>query len=1254
MMHAPLSTAETIIGGRFRVIAPAGSGGMATVYRAVDQENGDTVAVKLLDADYDPARFEREVEVLSELVHPRIVRYLAHGLATERRAYLAMEWLQGEDLNERLSGGGVTLREGLTIVRGLAEGLAAAHAQGIVHRDLKPSNVYLRDKRIEGVCLLDFGVARRLRDGKGPQTRTGALVGTPNYMAPEQASGERAIGPEADVFALGCMLYECLIGSPPFVADHLVGVLAKILFADVESIGSLRPDVPEGLARLVAAMLSKDPNDRPSDAGKVVQLIDALGELPDLPPPGAVTAHTLRDRPGPPVRPSRAHVTSSEQQLVCIIVASAPQPLPQELRERHGIEMLSDGSFVATILPDETRVATDLATHAARVALDIRKEAPGASIAFTTGRGVVRQRLPIGEAIDRAVRLLPAEPGIVLDELSAALVNRRFDVTAGSRLVGEHAESDSLRMLLGKPTPCVGREQELATLEAAVSTCIDESVSNAVLVTGAPGMGKTRLRHELIRRTSAKHDDLAVIMGVADVSLVGATYGVLANALKDLQRQQDLVKNVEPHEKRRIGELLSEMCGQPVASPCDEVAKAKRDPRRLGEEIANAFLALLRAETKAHPVMLVLEDIHWADRASLQLIERVQRELHERPLFIVALSRPLMDDRLWAGHALRLPLKPLSRKACERLATQVLGRDVAADVIARIVEQAAGNALFLEELIRAVAEGRKELPSTVLAMLQSRIALLSPELRRVLRTASVFGNRFKRGAVQALFGDEPVSGVQLDGWLAELARLEIIEPQGDAFAFRHGLVVDAAYGLLAGEDRVAAHLAAAAYLDAEGGHEPLELAEHYQRANAPELAVPCFVRAGFEANAIGDLQAARTHFAEASDALRALPDVPEHRRTRVDILLQQVSMGVMAEVADLNLARVMQARELLETLDQDPADRRREVMLDFLSARVHTYSGNLHEARAMCERVITLSRELNDERLLNSATQAIGNVTMMQGRVSEALPLLAPGAAQVEHIGSEYDRLRFMGNYAMCLTMAGKFRDAMALHDHALAYATASSNSSGLAVALAMRAFSERVAGDSAVLGTIEVAREHTLRSNERLLYYLLVRHHAWIDGLAGRMEAAYEHWEEARAVAEELGGRAPYDDLFIGGDAQVALVNGNADEAIEAVSRAVPRLRDEGLELGHGLAEQVWGHALAVQGSKDAEIHLDNARKIYTRTGQRFALARMDIELSRLLRTRGETARADQLRVGAVAIYEEAGAPELLPALEAAPTALG
>src|SRR5262249_35421741 len=152
----------------------------------------------------------------------------------------------------------------------------------------------------------------------------------------------------------------------------------------------------------------------------------------------------------------------------------------------------------------------------------------------------------------------------------------------------------------------------------------------------------------------------------------------------------------------------------------------RADPRRLGEEIAAAFLTVLRAEASHQPVMLILEDVHWADPASLRLLERALRELRDSPLFMVALARPLAEAP-WAERAIHLPLRPLSRRACERLAIEVLGRDVAPQVLGRVVEQAAGNALFLEELIRAVAEGREDMPSTVLAILQSRIGGLAPE-----------------------------------------------------------------------------------------------------------------------------------------------------------------------------------------------------------------------------------------------------------------------------------------------------------------------------------------------------------------------------------------------------------------------------------------------------------------------------------------------------------------------------------------------
>ncbi len=1228
---------DSLIDGRFRVVERAGRGGMATIYRAVEVDTDRPVAIKLLDVDYDRARFDREAEVLAELDHPRIVRYLAHGPVRDAQAYLAMEWLEGFDLGDRLRTTGLTLREALRVTRDLADGLSVAHARGIVHRDLKPSNVFLRGGRSDGATLLDFGVARRVREVDS-HTRTGALVGTPHYMAPEQASGDRPVGPPADVFALGCLLYECLTGSPPFVAEHLVGVLAKILFADPDPLSVVRPEAPDAVVSLVRAMLSKEPEARPVDASALVRAIDALGDLVDLAPPVRAGAAS------PTPRSSRPHVSSSEQQLVCVLLARVREAMPERVRERVGIELLADGTHVSSVGPDHRRVATDQAVHAARVALEIRAHDPQARIAIATGRGVVQERLPIGHAIDRAVALLPSTAAIVLDEVTCDLLDRRFEITAGSHLVGEHRDPDALRVLLGKPTPCVGREQELATLEATLAQCIDEQAARAVLIVGAAGMGKTRLRHELIRRCRARCPEALVVSGLGDMSRTGATYGLLASVLADLERHHDLVEAIAEPDRRRIRELLSEMRGSPVDDPCEAVARVRSEPRRLGEEIAAAFVELLRGEARRAPLLLVLEDIHWADQASLKLVERTLRELQELPVFVVALSRPQIDEAVWARHAMRLPLRPLSRKACERLVSQVLGAAVPPDVLATVVEQAAGNALFLEEMIRAVAEGRRELPGTVLAMLQSRIAGLPSELRRVLRCASVFGERFRRAGVTALLGDGP--DPEIDSWLGELVRLEILEPTGDALAFRHGLVAEAAYGLLPAEDRDSAHLAAAAYLEAEARPEAIEIAEHYYRGRDLARAVPYYMRAGLDAYAVGDLSIARLHYAAASDALRDLEDTPHQRRTRIDILLQQVQIGLMAEVPDLNLARTDLARELLAALPHDAGDRRRAALLDYLSARVHNFMGRLDESLELCERVVVVAAELGDERLASAARQAIGNVTMMKGQVTIAAPILQLAIDTAERSGSDHERLLYAGNLAMCMTLAGRLREGRALHERTVAQASATKYASGLAVALAMRAFSERAAGEPRVRLTIDAALEHTLRSNEQLLHYLLVAHRAWVDGLAGDRDGWRAHREESRELAEALGGTLWCDDLFVAADAEVALRFGDVDTAIEIASEAVPRLRRGGLGLGLGLCEQVWGLALGACGHRDADDHLEAARAGFEASGQRTAAARLSLAWSRLCRDRGDVRLADEMFANGAATFEAGGAPELVDGL--------
>ncbi|HEY8944895.1 MAG TPA: serine/threonine-protein kinase, partial [Polyangiaceae bacterium] len=204
------------IADRFEIRALAGVGGMGTVYRAWDRETSSMVALKvLLTAGSDDERFAREARVLSELVHPAIVRHVAHGICPDKSLYLAMEWLDGIDLSRRLLQHGLTVRESVDLVRRVAEAMSVAHARGIVHRDLNPRNLFLVHDDVAQVKVLDFGIATL--GGLGTRlTVSGSAIGTPCYMAPEQAQGSSRITARADVFALGCVLFECLTARRAF------------------------------------------------------------------------------------------------------------------------------------------------------------------------------------------------------------------------------------------------------------------------------------------------------------------------------------------------------------------------------------------------------------------------------------------------------------------------------------------------------------------------------------------------------------------------------------------------------------------------------------------------------------------------------------------------------------------------------------------------------------------------------------------------------------------------------------------------------------------------------------------------------------------------------------------------------------------------------------------------------------------------------------------------------------------------------
>ncbi len=274
-----------IIAGKYRVDGLLGKGGMGSVFQATNTAIGRRVAIKVLaanvaDRDDVKQRFELEARAAAVIGHPGIVDVLDMGETEEGEPFIVMEYLEGATLKgvfKRI--GGFTPAQAAAVICPVLDALAAAHTAGVVHRDVKPANIFVCTKPTQTIKLLDFGISRF---GKSTGlTITGTAVGTPKYMAPEQVLGEKDLGPEADLYSVGAVMYHLLTGRPPHDADSDMATLARIL-TDVHSpLHTVRPDLPEELCQVVDALLAKDKAQRPKDAAVVRARILQLVPRPD-------------------------------------------------------------------------------------------------------------------------------------------------------------------------------------------------------------------------------------------------------------------------------------------------------------------------------------------------------------------------------------------------------------------------------------------------------------------------------------------------------------------------------------------------------------------------------------------------------------------------------------------------------------------------------------------------------------------------------------------------------------------------------------------------------------------------------------------------------------------------------------------------------------------------------------------------------------------------------------------------------------
>jgi serine/threonine protein kinase len=269
----------SVLGGRYHVERELGVGGMATVYLARDVKHDRHVAIKVLRPELSHSlgteRFLREIHIVAKLQHPHILGLIDSGEA-DGMLYYVMPYVTGESLRTRLAREGeLPISEAVWVLREIADALAHAHAHHIIHRDIKPENVLFTARHAQ---VADFGIARAVTEAAtaGPITATGIVVGSPAYMAPEQASSDPMMDHRADIYAFGVLAYEVLTGVPPFTAPSVVQLVSAHMMRAPDPLTRHRPNIPEALDEMVLRCLAKRPADRFQTAEEIVARLDAL------------------------------------------------------------------------------------------------------------------------------------------------------------------------------------------------------------------------------------------------------------------------------------------------------------------------------------------------------------------------------------------------------------------------------------------------------------------------------------------------------------------------------------------------------------------------------------------------------------------------------------------------------------------------------------------------------------------------------------------------------------------------------------------------------------------------------------------------------------------------------------------------------------------------------------------------------------------------------------------------------------------
>jgi class 3 adenylate cyclase/tRNA A-37 threonylcarbamoyl transferase component Bud32/tetratricopeptide (TPR) repeat protein len=941
---------EKII-SHYTILEELGRGGMGVVYKARDDRLERVVALKVLAGELadDPVsreRFLKEARLASSLQHPRICTIHEIDETPEGRLFISMDYYEGETLQQKIFKGIDLLDATLKYAIQIAEGIAVAHKKGIIHRDLKPANVIITPE--DEIKILDFGLAKL--SGKYNLTQTSKAMGSVSYISPEQAQGNK-VDHLTDIWSLGVVLYEMVTGILPFTSDFEAAVIFAILDKSPLPPSEINDDIPEELESLIYKCLRKDRSDRIQSMEEVRNDLTRIRKGLHKKVDTTLAKDTRKSR-----QAERRMVTvlvteiGSYHELMAKLDEEEADQVMTRIFETVNTVSGEFGGIITgrtdhryTLVFGTSGYGENAPVQAINAAISLRDRMEEIRLSKNTIHIHLKTAVNTGMVIVKQIQTGAKEEYSVTGD-ALALAHQLSNLATGEQILAGPLTYRNTRMLFDfktekpfsqpgniEPLPIysllsdkvrdirktvrldwvihselVGRKKEIDTLQLHLMKLV-HGEGSIINIIGEAGVGKSRLIAEFIKKEKSR--DIRIIQGRA----ISAGETLSYHPVIDLIRNMAGIRESDDQASafRKLEKLILENC----ASETDEVLPfiatlmgmdlegtyAERVKGMEGEGLEKLIMKNMRTllmRTASHaPLLLVVEDLHWADQSSIQLLKALYRLVEEHPILFINVFRPeyhetgekvrvaIMERQ--EGYFTEILLQPLDDHQSELLIRKLLKtRTLQPQITSLVYKQTEGNPLYMEEIIRSLfdegiitlEEGRARvseklssgiIPGSINDMLMSRIDKLDEDTRMLVKVASVIGRHFFLKILLHILGAE----MDVRHILDQLVRIQLIRQshrmEEVEYLFKHALIHQAAYNTILKGQRKDLHLRVGRAIEEvfkEWIHDFYGvLAYHYGLGEDPERAEQYLIKAGERALKSAASQEALHYFREALD-----------------------------------------------------------------------------------------------------------------------------------------------------------------------------------------------------------------------------------------------------------------------------------------------------------------------------------------------------------------------------------------------------